>query len=302
MDIAIKPPLTFLTGGGEMAASILAFDWSNSPVGPIDKWPSSLRTAINMVLNSRFPMFLCWGPEFISFHNDAYAPLLGRKHALGRSFRDIWAEAWETVGPIAERAFAGEGSYFEDLPIVMERHGSPEQTCFSFSYSPVRAESGEVAGILCTVFETTGKVEAIAKLQEKEEALVSLNARLEQQAAAHAADRDRLWKISQDVMAAASLATGRFLTVNPAFTETFGWSSEEATSVPFMDLVYPADKDDVAQKMQVLASGVPLVRYETRVLHKDGSHRWASWSIVPEGELLYGVARDITQGHRIKTD
>lgn len=294
MDIAIKPPLTFLTGGGEMAAIILAFDWSNSPVGPIDKWPSSLRTAINMVLNSRFPMFLCWGPEFISFHNDAYTPLLGQKHALGRSFRDIWAEAWETVGPIAERAFAGEGSYFEDLPIVMERHGSPEQTCFSFSYSPVRAESGEVAGILCTVFETTGKVEAIAKLQEKEEALVSLNARLEQQAAAHAADRDRLWKISQDVMAAASLATGRFLTVNPAFTETFGWSSEEATSVPFMDLVYPADKDDVAQKMQVLASGVPLVRYETRVLHKDGSHRWASWSIVPEGELLYGVARDIT--------
>jgi PAS domain-containing protein len=180
MDIAIKSPPTFLTGGGEMAASILAFDWPNSPVGPIEKWPYSLRTAIGMVLNSRFPMFLCWGPEFISFHNDAYTPLLGRKQALGRSFRDIWAEAWETVGPIAERAFAGEGSYFEDLPIVVERHGSPEQTYYSFSYSPVRDESGEVAGILCTVFETTGKVEAIAKLQEKEEALVSLNARLEQ--------------------------------------------------------------------------------------------------------------------------
>lgn len=294
MNIAIKSPPTFLTGGGQLGAKIRAFDWSSSPVGPINQWPTSLRTAVSMVLNSKFPMFLCWGPEFISFHNDAYTPLLGQKHALGRSFRDIWAEAWDRVGPIAERAFAGEGSYLKDLPIVIERFGSPEQTYFSFSYSPVRNETGAVAGILCTVIETTDKVEVITRLQEKEEALLSLNAKLEQQAAAHAADRDRLWKISQDVMAAASLATSRFLTVNPAFTETFGWSLEEATSVPFMDLVYPEDKDDVMQKMQVLATGVPLVRYETRVLHKDGTHRWVSWTIVPEGELLYGVARDIT--------
>jgi PAS domain S-box-containing protein len=151
----------------------------------------------------------------------------------------------------------------------------------------VRDETGRVAGILCTVFETTDKVLAINELRKKEEAL-------RHEVAAHAADRDRLWRISPDVMAAASLATGRFLTVNPAFTESFGWSAEEATSRPFMEMVHPDDREDVARHMMILAEGTPLVGYETRVLHKDGSHRWVQWTISPEGELLYGVARDIT--------
>jgi PAS domain S-box-containing protein len=289
-----QPDLSFLAGGGNMSARIRAHDWSRSPLGPIDSWPASLRIALSTMLNSRFPCYMCWGPEFISFHNDAYEPVLGEKAALGRPFREVWAEAWATVGPIAERALAGEPSYYEDMPIVVERHGYREQTWYTFSYSPVRDETGRPVGILCTVFETTDKVRAIADLREKEDALRHLNERLAHEAAAHAADRDRLWRLSQDVMAAASLSTGRFLTVNPAFTDTFGWSEQEAASVPFMDLVYAEDKDDVARNMQVLAAGTPLVRYETRVLHKDGSYRWVSWTIVPEGELLYGIARDIT--------
>jgi PAS domain S-box-containing protein len=294
MSSAVTTDLAFLTGGGTMAARIRSHDWSQTPLGSIDQWPGSLRTALGMVLNSKFPNFLCWGPDFISFHNDAYIPVLGEKVALGRRFADVWAEAWDTVGPIARSAFAGEASFFEDLPIVIERHGYREQTWYTFSYSPVRDESGEVGGILCTVVETTGKVKAIADLQEKEDSLRHLNERLAHQAAAHAADRDRVWRISHDVMAAASLGTGRFMTVNPAFTETLGWSEQEATSRPFMDMVHPDDRDDVARNMQVLASGTALVRYEKRALHKDGSHRWLSWTIVPEGELLYGVARDIT--------
>ncbi|GAB3412853.1 PAS domain-containing protein [Massilia agilis] len=291
---AVKPGLGFLTGGGNMGARIRAHDWSHSPLGPIDGWPGSLRSALSLVLNSKFPCYLGWGPEFTILHNDAYQPLLGEKCALGRPLREVWPEAWDTIGPIVARALAGEASYFEDLPLILERHGYREQTYYTFSYSPVRADDGSVGGILCTVIETTAKVQAIAELQEKEDALRHLNERLAHQAAAHAADRDRLWRISQDVMAAASLATGRFLTVNPAFSDTFGWSEHEATSVPFMDLVHPDDKQDVAQHMQVLAGGTPLVRYENRVMHKDGSHRWVSWTIVPEGELLYGVARDIT--------
>jgi PAS domain S-box-containing protein len=294
MDSVARPHLRFLTGGGTMAARIGAHDWSHTSLGAIETWPASLRTALGMMLNSKFPCYLCWGPEFVSFYNDAYQPVLGDKFALGRPFREVWSEAWDTVGPLAQRAFAGEASFFEDLPIVVERHGYPEQTWYSFSYSPVRDETGMVAGILCTVFETTEKVKAIAELSEKEDRLRHLNERLAHEAAAHAADRDRVWRISHDVMAAASLATGRFLTVNPAFTGTFGWSAEEATSMPFMDMVHPDDKQDVALHMQVLAAGTPLVRYETRVMHKDGSHRWVSWTIVPAGELLYGVARDIT--------
>jgi PAS domain S-box-containing protein len=277
-----------------MATRIAAHGWTDSPLGPIDGWPGSLRTSLSLVLNSKFPCFLCWGPDFISFYNDAYAPMLGEKEALGRRFADVWPEAWDTVGPIARRAFEGEASYCEDLPIVLWRHGYAEQTWYSFSYSPIRDESGAVGGILCTVFETTGKVQAIAGLREKEQALRQLNEDLAHKAAAHAADRDRVWRLSQDLMAVASLATGRFITANPALTETFGWTIEEVTSVPFMDLVHPDDRADVAARLQSLAQGTPLVHWEMRALHKDGSHRWLSWTIMPDGDLLHGVGRDIT--------
>jgi PAS domain S-box-containing protein len=274
-------------GGGLMGERTAAYDWPATPLGPIGEWPPALRTTLGTVLNSKFPSFLCWGPELISFHNDAYTPLLGAKSGLGRPFREVWSEAWDTVGPIAERAYAGEASYFEDLPVTVERHGYPEQQFYTFSYSPVRDETGSVAGILCTVFETTGKVRAMAELRR-------MNESLSHEVAVHAADRDRLWRISPDVMAAASLTTGRFLTVNPAFTDTFGWSAGEATTRPFMDMVHPDDRADVVRHMALLAGGTPLVGYQTRVLHKDGSHRWVQWNISPEGELLYGVARDIT--------
>jgi len=287
LDSTVNDSYGFLTGGGLMGERIAAHDWPATKLGPIAQWPAALRITLGTVLNSKFPSFMCWGPELISFHNDAYTPLLGRKDALGKPFREVWHEAWDAVGPIAERAYAGEASYFEDLQVTTERFGYPEQQNYTFSYSPVRDEDGRVAGILCTVFETTGKVQAIDELQR-------LNENLSHQVAAHAADRDRLWRLSPDVMAAASLATGRFLTVNPAFTDSFGWSAEEATTRPFMEMVHPDDREDVARHMQILAEGTPLVGYETRVLHKEGSFRWVQWTISPEGELLYGVARDIT--------
>jgi PAS domain S-box-containing protein len=294
MTTSVPSSLTFLTGGGDMAARIAGHDWAATRLGPIERWPAALRTTLGIALNSKFPTFLCWGPDFISLHNDAYLPLLGRKEALGRPFREVWAEAWDTVGPIAERAFAGEASYFEDLPIQLERHGYPERTWYTFSYSPVRDDSGAVAGILCTVVETSGKVIALEALRQKEETLRRMNDALALQAASHARDRDRLWRISPDVMAAASLASGRFLTVNPAFSEGFGWSAEEATARPLIDMIHPDDRADAADKLRLLALGTPLVGYETRMLHKDGSHRWVSWNLSPEGELLYGVGRDIT--------
>ncbi|SDC83410.1 PAS/PAC sensor hybrid histidine kinase [Massilia sp. PDC64] len=294
MKTTVSPSLTFLTGGGQMAARIAAHDWRATPLGPVEDWPAALRTALGLALNSRFPTFLCWGADLISFHNDAYTPLLGDKAALGLPFRTVWPEVWDTVGPIAMKAYAGEACFHEDMPVLMERHGYPEQSWFTFSYSPVRDDDGTVGGILCTVVETTGKVRALASLRRKEETLRRMNEALAHQVASHTSDHERLWRISPDVMAAASLATGRFLTVNPAFTTCFGWSAEEATTRPFMDMVYPDDREGVLQKMQILADGTPLVGYETRVLHKDGSYRWVSWTISPEGELLYGVARDIT--------
>ncbi|UVF21792.1 PAS domain-containing protein [Microvirga terrae] len=165
MQELVKPPHVFPANGGAMGERIRRHQWSTTAVGPIETWPQSLRTAVSMMLHSKFPTFMAWGHELTSFYNDAYAPMLGSKpEALGRSFRDVWAEAWGTVGPIAERAFLGEASYFEDLPITIERNGYPEQTWWTFSYSPIHDETGGVGGILCIVHDTTAKVHGERRL------------------------------------------------------------------------------------------------------------------------------------------
>lgn len=127
------------------------------------------------MLHSKFPTYMLWGQELTSFYNDAYIPILGSKSdALGRPFREVWAEAWGTVGPIAEKALLGQASYFEDLPITVERNGYPEQTWWTFSYSPIHDEAGDIGGVLCIVHDTTVKVLSEQRL----EFLVRLSDRL----------------------------------------------------------------------------------------------------------------------------
>lgn len=156
----------FLTGDGEMAARIQAHDWSASPLGLIGTWPQPLRTSLGIVLNSGSPMYLAWGPGLISFYNDAYRPILGTKaEALGRPMREVWPEDWSEIAPILARALAGEPSYFEDRPLTLERRGYPEQTWWTFSYSPLRDDAGNVSGVLCIVLETTARVIANDRLR-----------------------------------------------------------------------------------------------------------------------------------------
>jgi PAS domain S-box-containing protein len=175
MQERVKLQPDFLATGGVMGERIRHHDWSATPVGPIETWPHSLRTAVGIMLHSKFPTYMLWGPDMTSFYNDAYAPILGSKSdALGRSFREVWAEAWGTVGPIAERALLGQASYFEDLPITIERNNYPEQTWWTFSYSPIHDEAGHVAGVVCIVHDTTAKVLSERRL----EFLVRLSDRL----------------------------------------------------------------------------------------------------------------------------
>ncbi|MBU0724097.1 MAG: sensor histidine kinase [Alphaproteobacteria bacterium] len=144
-----------------MAAAIRSHDWSRNSLGPIDGWPVALKTAIGLMLNSKFPQCLVWGPDFITFYNDAYRPILGNKpEALGLSFRDIWAEIWSVIGPLVEKAYAGEATFIEDFPVLINRHDYPEEAYFTFSFSPVRDETGLIAGMIDTVIETTEKVQA----------------------------------------------------------------------------------------------------------------------------------------------
>jgi PAS domain S-box-containing protein len=164
-SIASGPPgspesLSFLADGGEMGERMRAFDWSCSPLGPPEAWPQALKTATGILLSSKFPMFLAWGPELRFLYNDAYADVLGAKHpaALGHAFEDIWADIWVDIEPLVSRALAGESTYFENLPLTMTRKGYSEKTWFTFSYSPLRGHDGEAAGIFCVCTETTATV------------------------------------------------------------------------------------------------------------------------------------------------
>jgi two-component sensor histidine kinase/PAS domain-containing protein len=150
----------FLAGGGEMGALARRLDWAATPLGPVSGWPQSLRTAASILLNSRHPMFLTWGPDLAIVYNDAYAQVLGERHpaALGRPFRDIWPEVWDDLTPMIATALSGQATWSEDMPFILTRHGYPEETWFTFSYSPIRDESGGVGGMFCACSETTAKV------------------------------------------------------------------------------------------------------------------------------------------------
>lgn len=156
----------FLDGGGKMAQEIRAYDWSSHPLGLPDTWSTPLKIALSMALNSKYPKCIVWGQGLFAFPNDAFLPILGRKpSALGRSFRDVWSEAWGEIGPIAERAYAGEATFIEDFPLVVDRYDYPEKAYFTFCYSPIRDENGVVRGIIDTVIETTEKIETQRRAQ-----------------------------------------------------------------------------------------------------------------------------------------
>jgi PAS domain S-box-containing protein len=161
----------FLANGGDAGARTLAQDWRSHPLGPMHDWPASLRLSLGMVLGSSFPSFIAWGEELFIFHNDAYTPMLGNKAAgaIGTPLPQLWSEAWDTMAPLARRVLDGEALFFENFQLTVERKGYPEQAWFTFSYSPLRDETGNVAGLLCTVVEVTDKVLALARHKEAEE-------------------------------------------------------------------------------------------------------------------------------------
>ena len=139
-----------------------AFDWSKTPVGLISAWPQCLRTMVRTMLESRYAMWLGWGPGLTFFYNDAYARMtLGRKHpwALGRPAREVWSEIWDDIGPRAEAVLrTGKATWDEQLLLILERRGFPEESYHTFSYSPIPADDGSIGGLLCVVTEETERM------------------------------------------------------------------------------------------------------------------------------------------------
>ena len=166
----------FLQVSGEMAQRTRAFDWSSTAVGSIEGWPQSLRTAVSIVLRSRFPMFIWWGKDLVQFYNDAYRPSLGKdgKHpsALGQRGEDCWPEIWPVIYPLIEQVLrGGEATWSEDQLIPIYRNGALEDVYWTFGYNAIIEETGAVGGVLVVCYENTEKMLDYQKVRESESQL-----------------------------------------------------------------------------------------------------------------------------------
>ena len=157
MSESERPP----RGKSELAELIGGFDWESTSLGAQEAWPKSLRTAVGIMLTSRQPIWIGWGPDLVYLYNDPYKSIIGGKHpaALGKPAAVVWREIWQDIGPMLSQAMGGdEGTYVEAQLLIMERNGYPEETYYTFSYSPIPADDGTVGGIFCANSDDTQRV------------------------------------------------------------------------------------------------------------------------------------------------
>lgn len=154
------PDTSFLAGGGELGRLMRAHDWAATPLGPAADWPRSLKTVVRIMLTSRQPIWIGWGPQLVKLYNDPYLSIIGGKHpgALGRPVSIVWREIWGDIAPLLDSAMSGDGTFVESQLLIMERNGYPEETYYTFSYSPIPGDDGVTAGIICANSDETQRV------------------------------------------------------------------------------------------------------------------------------------------------
>lgn len=283
----------FLGDGSHVSELLRTRDWSKAAIGHPKTWPPSLRIAVSLMMASRYPMFIAWGPQLTFIYNDGYAPILGIKHphAAGQPFREVWSEIWSDIEPIVNKALAGEATFHENLPLTMERNGYRENTWYSFSYSPVRDDNGVIQGIFCACTETTAQVLAEAALRESEEQL---------RLATDAAEVGLWdWRLTPDSMF-----------WPPRVRDMFGISRDATVSMDdFYNGVHPDDADRTFAAFKAAMDPKVRANYdvEYRTIGKnDGVIRWVGAKgkaqFDKDGRCIriLGSAIDITERKRIE--
>jgi PAS domain S-box-containing protein len=256
-------------GDGEMRALCRATEWASTPLGPVEAWPQSLRTAAGIVLSSTFPNVVLWGPELIQLYNDAYIPILGAKHpwGLGIPTRQCWPEAWAFNEPVYARVLGGETVFYQDQLYHLRRRGPgmpADDVYITLCYSPVRGEDGGVAGVLVSLFDTTEQVAGRRYHAE----LVESEAR--KRVAVDAAGMGTWeWDLGSD--------TASF---DPRVRELFGFAGDDPLDRMqiLAGRVHPDDAERVGTALSAAADPAGDGRYhaEYRIVHPDGTERWAA--------------------------
>lgn len=270
-----------------MRALLRAKDWSETPLGPREGWPQSLRTVVELALASPLPMLVLWGPELVQIYNDAYAPIVAAMHpaALGRPFRACGPAARHPGAAVLEAALRGEARSAEARKRTILRHGAFEDAWFDLTCSPLRDEAGAVAGVLVTAVEATARVRAVA-----EAALVETEAEF-------CAAFDQ----SPVPMHETDCATGLLVRVNAAFCDLVGRRAEDLLGHPVSMATHPEDREANLSAFRRMARGEQAsYEAEKRYLRPDGAIRWVRFSSAlvrdAAGRPLrtVAVAQDIT--------
>lgn len=239
-------------------------------------------TLSDLMRASLQPMFLAWGEDLSLTYNDAYAALLGARHpaAWGRPLHEAWRDTWPQLEPMIRRAYAGEPTWVENLTVPIEKDGRPQDSWWTFSYSPIREDDGRVAGVFCACSETTALVRA-------------------QQSSV--AERERLFEMTRDLFGVATL-DGYLQSINPAWAKLLHRDESELLARPFSDIIHPDDLANTAAVVARLAAGEPVHQFHVRLITAEGQFISLAWSAVPDptpgSNLFYTTGRDITEDLR----
>jgi len=284
-QVKLKPPVA--SPPDLMGERIAGFDWGRTSLGPIPRWPASLRIAVDMMHLSPFPCAVVWGADLCLVHNDGYRALRAvTPDALGKSFDALWADVWSAIGPWVFKALDGHSNFVEDPPLKIVRGESAEPLWCAFGYAPLRDEAGNVAGFLHTVIETTASVDAYRHWREQAQDF-------EHQVKRHVAEREQLWQLSREAMMTITPEL-RLQSANPAWYRILGWEEAQVLGMPVLELVHPADRTEVQVAVCGLLQYSNAEQVETRLRHHDGHYRWFRWGGRFDGTLLTAVGRDIT--------
>ncbi|GLC26914.1 PAS domain-containing sensor histidine kinase [Roseisolibacter agri] len=259
---------------GEMAARCREIDWAATPLGPVERWSTSLRTTVGLVLSSRQPMFLWWGPKLVQFHNDAYRPSLGTggraDRALGACGREFWTDIWPVIGPQIEQVMTtGVPVWHEDLYLPIERNGRLEDVWWTYSYSAVRDDDGRIAGTLVVCMETTERVLTERRLKESAATLEERTTAVERALAETALAESHLRDVFSQAPVGVAVLTGPSLVyeiANARYAESMG-GGRPLIGVP-VRTAFPevAGQGYFELLDEVLATGTPVSLPESRVL------------------------------------
>ena len=292
--VANAEPGDFLPlGKGDTARLIRDHDWAATPLGPIDAWPQSLKTATGLLIAAPIPIVMLWGPEGVMIYNDAYSVFAGGRHPrlLGCNVREGWPEVADFNDNVMKVGLAGGALAYKDQELTLNRHGKPERVWMDLDYWPVPGDDGKPAGVIATVVETTARVEA-----DRQRALAA--ERLEMALSAGRGIGAWDWELPADRV-----------TSDARFAGLYGVGPDKARDgapiAEFFAGIHPDDADRVrAEVDQALRTG-ELFTSEYRLVQPDTDTRWVTAqgraALSPEGEpeRFSGVTFDVTDRRRM---